>query len=272
VAEFPGFTLWTDAYLGDTGHLSTIEHGAYLLLLITMWRNGGFLPFDDVKLARYSRLTRSQWERIKPTMLEFFTIEGDRISQSRLTDELAFVRQRSARQSENARAKSRKTNKSAPAMAVPNASQTATPTLTPTLTEEDSSLRSLSTPSAPKARGTRLSEAWVLPRAYGEWALEKGLPRDRILIEADKMRDWSINAGKTGVKVDWFAAWRNWVQKAIDDLPRQRSSPLPAQLRGLSAIKERIRQDVENGRRHDDAGDAGGPADGRFPVLAIANH
>jgi uncharacterized protein YdaU (DUF1376 family) len=142
MAEFPGFTLWTDAYLGDTGHLSTLEHGAYLLLLITMWRSGGSLPNDDRKLAKCARLTPSQWGRIRDTMMDFFTVEDGRVTQGRLTDELTFVKQRSARQSENARAKSRKTKKSPPATAKPNASQTHAPTLTPTLTE-DTSLRSV---------------------------------------------------------------------------------------------------------------------------------
>ena len=50
MAEFPAMQIWTDAYLGDTSHLSTTEHGAYFLLLMAMWRNGGSLPNDDAML------------------------------------------------------------------------------------------------------------------------------------------------------------------------------------------------------------------------------
>jgi uncharacterized protein YdaU (DUF1376 family) len=95
MAQYPAMPLWTDAYLGDTTHLSTIEHGAYLLLLIAMWRKGGSLPSDDRTLAKYTRLTVGQWTRIKPVLMDFFTVEDGRISQGRLTDELIAVRQRS---------------------------------------------------------------------------------------------------------------------------------------------------------------------------------
>jgi hypothetical protein len=44
MAEFPALPLWTDAYLGDTRHLSQSEHGAYLLLLITAWRTPNCSP------------------------------------------------------------------------------------------------------------------------------------------------------------------------------------------------------------------------------------
>lgn len=55
LAEFPSMPLWTEAYLADTGHLTTIEHGAYLLLLITMWRAGGSPPNDDKTLREWVR-------------------------------------------------------------------------------------------------------------------------------------------------------------------------------------------------------------------------
>ena len=64
MAEFPALPLWTDAYLADTTHLSTIEHGAYLLLLMTAWRTKECcLPDDDKLLSRYARLTAAQWRR-----------------------------------------------------------------------------------------------------------------------------------------------------------------------------------------------------------------
>lgn len=105
MAEFPALPLFTDAYLGDTTHLTTIEHGAYLLLLMAAWRTPtSDLPDDDTKLARLARMTRGQWTRIAPTIREFFHAEGERLLQSRLTDEAARVRQVREQQSQAGRA------------------------------------------------------------------------------------------------------------------------------------------------------------------------
>lgn len=88
MAEFPMFPLWTDAYLGDTRHLKTIEHGAYLLLLMTAWRSkDGTLPDDDEMLARFTGLTLDKWRKIRPILEPFHTIENGRWIQSRIQDE-----------------------------------------------------------------------------------------------------------------------------------------------------------------------------------------
>lgn len=105
MAEFPYLPLFTDAYLGDTIHLTTIEHGAYLLLLMTAWRSKGcVLPDDDARLARYARLTPRQWARIRPTLAEFFTIENGIWSNGRLLDEHAAVRRQLQQRSDAGRA------------------------------------------------------------------------------------------------------------------------------------------------------------------------
>jgi uncharacterized protein YdaU (DUF1376 family) len=104
MAEYPAMPFWTDAYLGDTGHLSTIEHGAYLLILIAMWRSkDARLPADDRSLAKFARLTPGQWARIKPVIMPFLIVEGDFVTQGRLTDEANAVRQLSTRQSTKVR-------------------------------------------------------------------------------------------------------------------------------------------------------------------------
>lgn len=105
MAEFPAFPLWTDAYLADTHHLTTIEHGAYLLLLIAMWRNDGVLPNDDRELARFAHMTQQQWQRIRPTLLKFFRDGGAVLTQGRLTDEMAYVKAHSKKQAAKARSR-----------------------------------------------------------------------------------------------------------------------------------------------------------------------
>lgn len=123
MAQYPAMPLWTDAYLGDTFDLSTLEHGAYLLLLMTMWRSGGSLPDDDKKLARSARLTTGQWKRIKPRLMEFFKVENGVITQGRLTDEYNAVRQKSKRQSEKAKSRWLKTKETHDAAASAGHSQ-----------------------------------------------------------------------------------------------------------------------------------------------------
>jgi len=85
-----GMMLWTDAYLADTGHLTTLEHGAYLLILMAMWRAGGKLPDDDLTLARCARMTRDKWRHVSKTINSLLTKNRDgTVSQKRQLKELA---------------------------------------------------------------------------------------------------------------------------------------------------------------------------------------
>lgn len=112
MAEFPAMPLWTDAYLGDTRHLSTIQHGAYLLLLMIAWRSRDCdLPDDDRLLARYTGLTVAQWRRMRPDILAFFDAENGRLIQQRLRDERDAVRRKRESQAANGRASALKRNK-----------------------------------------------------------------------------------------------------------------------------------------------------------------
>ncbi len=63
--------LYVADYLGDTQHLTTLEHGVYLLLLMHYWRVGA-LPVEDRKLATICRLSMHQWRSVRPTIAAFF--------------------------------------------------------------------------------------------------------------------------------------------------------------------------------------------------------
>lgn len=102
----PAIPLFGDAYLADTTHLTTEEHGAYLLLIMAAWRQDDCaLPLDDRKLARIAGLSLRKWGSIKATILEFWTLEKGRIYQSRLRKEHDYVRQKSESNRKNAEAR-----------------------------------------------------------------------------------------------------------------------------------------------------------------------
>ena len=84
----PFMQLWVADYLGDTRHLSTTQHGAYLLLLMCMWRADGDLPNDDGQLARMAGLTVRGWLNIKDGVMALFTVADGRVTQKRLAAEL----------------------------------------------------------------------------------------------------------------------------------------------------------------------------------------
>ena len=92
MAEFPALPLFTDAYLADTGHLSGVESGAYLHLLIIAWRMPDCaLPDDDLRLARWARFSPHVWKQIKPIVMSFWDLRDGMWTQKRLLDERAEV-------------------------------------------------------------------------------------------------------------------------------------------------------------------------------------
>ena len=72
-------------YLRDTGHLSATEHGAYLMLILRYWQDGG-LPTDENLIRRYSLLSVDQWSESRPVLAALF---GDDWKHKRIDDELA---------------------------------------------------------------------------------------------------------------------------------------------------------------------------------------
>jgi uncharacterized protein YdaU (DUF1376 family) len=69
--------IWMPVYIGDyladTMHLSTEQHGAYLLLLFHLWRRG-ILQDDDVVLAQITGLSVKAWSICRIVLAEFFEI------------------------------------------------------------------------------------------------------------------------------------------------------------------------------------------------------
>ena len=67
----PWMPLYVGDYLGDTGHLTTAQHGAYLLLMMHYWRKGE-LPDDDRQLSKIAKLPLKTWCEYRATLQDFF--------------------------------------------------------------------------------------------------------------------------------------------------------------------------------------------------------
>jgi uncharacterized protein YdaU (DUF1376 family) len=84
----PYMPLYVADYQADTSHLTTVEHGAYLLLIMCYWQRREKLPDDDRKLARIAGVGPREWARIRPTISEFFQIDRSGWFHSRIQAEL----------------------------------------------------------------------------------------------------------------------------------------------------------------------------------------
>lgn len=140
----PYMKLYVADYLGDTHHLGVVEHGAYLLLLMAMWRAGGSLPAADANLAKLARCAPDQWADIRDAVLPFFKRSRSRLTHKRLSEELAKYEntsgKRSAAGKQGASKKALKNNAFRPAIAIANDKQLPTyPEPEPDIDSEDKS-------------------------------------------------------------------------------------------------------------------------------------
>ncbi len=95
MAALPYMPLYVADYLADAAHLSTLEHGAYLLLIMTYWQKGDNLPSSDERLARIARVTLDEWLMIRNTLAEFFIVTPEGWFHKRIQQELNKVEDKS---------------------------------------------------------------------------------------------------------------------------------------------------------------------------------
>ena len=110
MAALPYMQLYIADYLADTMHLSTEEHGAYLLLMFNYWQTGRAIPKN--RLAKIARLSNDRWSAVEPSLKEFFNDNGIEWVHERIERDLEAVRssvsQKSAAGKASARARKAK--------------------------------------------------------------------------------------------------------------------------------------------------------------------
>lgn len=91
MAALPYMQFFVADYLADTMHLSTEEHGAYLLLIFNYWQTGKPLPNNDKRLSIIARLENERWTDVKQTLIEFFVVSDEKLTHPRIEADLQFV-------------------------------------------------------------------------------------------------------------------------------------------------------------------------------------
>ncbi|WP_375667076.1 MULTISPECIES: YdaU family protein [unclassified Bartonella] len=79
-----------------------------------------------------------------------------------------------------------------------------------------------------KAKRAQANRGCRLPTDFEpdyDFAIEEGLPPERVKVEIAKFRDyWRSKAGANATKIDWQATWRNWVRRAIEGLEKTKNT------------------------------------------------
>ncbi|MGQ3299661.1 YdaU family protein [Reyranella sp.] len=82
MADAPKSDVWmafyVGTYLANTLNLSRERHGSYLMLILAAFKNGGWLPNDDVELAIIARCTPKEWKAERRVYEAFFEVTEDR--------------------------------------------------------------------------------------------------------------------------------------------------------------------------------------------------
>lgn len=102
MAALPYMQLYVADYLADTAHLTTEEHGAYLLLLFSYWQTGK--PLRGDRLASVARLSNERWNDVEPTLKEFFHVDEGMWMHFRVEADLEKVDSKSKKNSDAGKA------------------------------------------------------------------------------------------------------------------------------------------------------------------------
>lgn len=130
--------LYIGDYLSDTQLLTTEQHGAYLLLIMAYWKNGGPLPDDDALLSKVCGLSLRRFKSQKKTLSSFFLIEENKWKKTRIDEEIlrAEKHQKAAKSRGKAGAAARWSNASSNAQSIDGAmlKQCKSPSPSPNIT------------------------------------------------------------------------------------------------------------------------------------------
>lgn len=209
-------------YRADTAHLSTLEHGAYRLLIDEYMMTRMPLLDNDRALARIVGVSLEEWAVIAPTIRAFFKPRSGRLHQKRCDITLDAEDRRAQNRSEHSKKAALARwngNNHLNAAGTPQASPSnAQPMLIDAIRPDQIRSDKERKKDLQHSRGSRLPADWMPSEEDKNFARQQGLDPN---VVAGSFRDyWVARAGSGGAKLDWPATWRNWCRRAVNDQPR----------------------------------------------------
>lgn len=208
----PIFPMHVGDYLGDTGHLTTLEHGAYHLLLYHYWRTGPLVA-DDKHLASIARMKIDHWTRIRETIQRFFVAKDGHWFHVRVQKEFAYANEKSIRRQMAGRLggleKSRKNSSNATILLEQTPSKLLASSSSSSSIEERKDSRAVTVVTRPKYDET-FERFWKVypkreganPKAPAERSFRKEIKRgfdpEIIIAGAERYNAVETKAGRVG--------------------------------------------------------------------------
>jgi len=186
-------------YQSHTAHLSDIEDLAYRRLLDWYYLHESPIPLDINEVSRQIRM-RPHSDCIASVLNEYFSHTSDGWIHHRANKEIAKVGEKSEKASESAKARWSKVKhaNALPTQSDSNATHNTLPITQNTVVKQN--------------RGSRLQVDFCLTNDWKEFCRAERSDLDPQKV-FDGFKDyWIAKAGQQGVKLDWFATWRNWVR------------------------------------------------------------
>ena len=199
----PWMPFYIADYLAGTGHLNTLQHGAYLLLILHYWAKGG-LPESEDSIRQVTRLDVRSWSKNRDTLKALF---HDGWKHARLDKELAQALVISKANSANAR----KSHEARKRFAVVPQQNGTTQSQSHSLPSGESPARAPEISKSVEGKPTPIKPDWHPNDADVAVAHELGMTDDVIDAEAAQFRRYYLARGTKFP--DWHSAWASWCQR-----------------------------------------------------------
>lgn len=188
-------------YKSHTEHLSEMEDLTYRRLLDWYYLHETPIPLDQAETARQIRM-RSHSDCIAVVLQEYFERTENGWIHHRADREIAKTGEKSAKAAASAKAR---WNKGSNANALPTQSESNSTHNTEHITQDTKH-------KVKTQRGSRLPTDFLFPKEWADFCHQER-PDLNIQKTFDSFRDyWVAKPGAGGVKLDWYATWRNWVR------------------------------------------------------------